>query len=341
MTTAHVLFTGLPREPDRFERSLRDLAELRSAGIIATIRFSTWTAALDEAPACAELIRQFDVDVIETDDIDDPGQGNLWRQMRSMQTALDASADWRDTDILLKTRTDLWIDPSSVRAILTDKAIRHAPSPLFGAQCFIERMWCPWFEITKPFYLADEVLCGLVSDHRVLTHEDRRYDAMDPGVGRAHIRRFAHPFLHLHDSFEHVMRHGRNDHLIRDERFPCLRARLHDPEYLEALGSYYAMLMSHYCFGIDGAPAVIEFREWSDAGTTIQPNAFDANFEPACSWRQEFGHIYAYDDRWLLKVRAGAVADSHASRAVRSAMRAALDEAVCSPAVSASDTVCG
>ncbi|MCA9296401.1 MAG: hypothetical protein KC983_07780, partial [Phycisphaerales bacterium] len=227
MSAAHVLFTGLPREPERFERSLRDFDQFRRSGLVSTVRLSTWTGALDEAPLCAELVRRYAVDVIETDDIDDPGQGNLWRQMRSMQAAFDASSDWRDDDILLKTRTDLWIAPSSICAMLNHDAIRRAPWPLFGTQCFTGRMWCPWFEITKPFYLADEVLCGLVSDHRALTHEDRRYDDADPGVGRAHIRRFAHPFLHLHPSLDHVMREGKNDHLIDEARFDCLQSRLH------------------------------------------------------------------------------------------------------------------
>ncbi|MCA9295595.1 MAG: hypothetical protein KC983_03740, partial [Phycisphaerales bacterium] len=116
--------------------------------------------------------------------------------------------------------------------------------------------------------------------------------------------------------------------------------RLHDPAYLEVLGSYYAMLHSHFCFGIDGAPAVIDFREWSDANTTIDPLQFDENFSPTCSWREEFGHIYAYDDRWLPRVLDGTVTETPASVAVRSAMRAALGQAAPEPVASMTDSAC-
>ncbi|MEM7228995.1 MAG: hypothetical protein AAF432_09290 [Planctomycetota bacterium] len=319
----YTLFTGLPRELDRWADSLRDCASFSADGLLDDVLLVTWSGALDESPDAQALVERHGVIVTEIRDVDDPGDGNLWRQMRCMQVGLDLM---EPDDVVVKTRTDLYIDADLLRHRIEAASASDVTSPVQGVRAFTQRIWVPWFEITKPFYLADECMVGLARDLQAITHEDHRYDdeSIDPGVGRAHIRRFIHPFRDIDPRVDAVLTFGSDDRLVKDDRFEVLADRLQDEMYLDVLGLYYAIVQTHFRIGAEPATDRIDFREWSDAKTSIDPGEFDANFAPSCSWRPDYGHVYCYDERWLDRLYAGEVTSSVVADAVRSSMQAAM-----------------
>ena len=85
-----------------------------------------------------------------------------------------------DSEFVLKTRTDVHIDPEFIRNNL----------PLSGRN----RVWIPWYQRLRPFYMADECFYGTKERIRALVNYDTWYDN-NKMWGITHMRRFAHPHI--------------------------------------------------------------------------------------------------------------------------------------------------
>ncbi len=319
----HVVFTGLPRDLERFEASLRDLDGLRRAGLVGEVRLSTWAGAVDATAGAFWLLRRHGVRLVETPDERDAGEGNIWRQMRSLHEGLEKPGRIGDDELVLKTRCDVGIGRRFLEELIAGGA--EPAGEVFGARVFERKVWIPWFEVTKPFYMGDECFFGRAGDLRKLNHFARKLYAglENPGCGKTHVRRFVHPFLWLDPS---VMAGFAADvGLFRETRWERLGRLLRTPWYQQALGSYYAIVRNCFSVGTGRTPEAVNFRAWSTGEVTVDGGSFAGSFDERCSCLPEGRLICAYSGEWIERLLEGRFDDEGPeTRGVREAMERAL-----------------
>ena len=164
----NVIFCGQLKEPERFKRSLRDMAQLQDEGVVEQVIWSTWRGQGAFFPR---------MKVIESAE-PKASMGHIWHQMRSLEVGLDNS---RATHAL-KTRTDVYIDPDFIRSLKDECG---------------DRVWIPWYQKLHPFYMADECFYGRQEDLARLVNFCEDYDGKyHVKEGPSHVRRFAHAYAY-------------------------------------------------------------------------------------------------------------------------------------------------
>ena len=164
-------FLGQLRLPGLFLKSLGDLVRLRAEGRVGRVLFVTWPGEVDKVAGLSALLNELHVELLVVSPPALKLPGHMAEQMLSLQVALDAFAP---TDRVLKTRTDLYLAPGFVAFLAENPdyiATEVADLSSLGAsdgsvdglaahRFFDQKVWIPWFEISKPFYLADETFLG-------------------------------------------------------------------------------------------------------------------------------------------------------------------------------------
>jgi hypothetical protein len=203
----------------------------------------------------------------------------------------------------------VWLHPGFIERLTDDDYLAPSTDPQVRRHLrFDRRIWVPWFEITKPFYLGDEAFCGQARDLGQLVNYDTRYDAVyDVDAGISHLRRFMQPFIGQHPIFSAYLEHGGRTGHASPQRFAILHMALRTKFYLGVLASYYFLLSAHHRIDSTAVPNQIVFRDWSIPKAQPDPDHFLANFSIARAWRPDAGHLFAYDERWLDNVVRGAL----------------------------------
>jgi hypothetical protein len=306
MPALDILLCGLARTPELLARSLLDFSRLRRSGHVDRIVFATWQGEIDKQPGLRQQLGSAGVEVIEGRPPSSPGAGNVWAQMRSLELGLGRLDD---AARVLKTRADVWIHPAFIERLCEDAYLDpSADGDVRRHMCFERRIWVPWFEITKPFYLGDEAFCGTARDLRQLVNYDARYDVLyEIDAGISHLRRFMQPVLAKHPIFLDYLAHGGRSGHATPERFGILHIALQTKFFLGVLASYYFLLGANYRVESNIWPGQVTFRDWSIPAVQPEPDLFLENYSVHRSWRPQAGHIFAYDERWLNNVLAGAL----------------------------------
>ena len=185
----NIVICGLPREREMLMASLANFAKLKNELLVDRVIFSTWKGELSESFKLA--LDSLGVVVIEGDCPADRGHSNIWVQMKSLENGLNVCDKH---SFVLKTRADIYIEHDFLRDI-----IGNAESYLHKDQndnIFKYRIWVPWIEIRKPFYMADEIYYGYHDDVIKTVNYNGLYDMLNGkiGGGETHIRRFIEPF---------------------------------------------------------------------------------------------------------------------------------------------------
>ncbi len=291
----NVLFCGLVRMPELFVKSINDLVVLKRQGLIDTIAYSTWNTEIDKYNGLREFLIKSGIKLIES--IEPQFQGSsIFHQMISFESGLQ---NFADDSYVLKTRPDVYIKTEFIRMLASDENFLDIPNTGPGV-IFKKKIWIPWFEITKPFYMGDEAFFGLNEDMKNLVNYDVSYDIKyksDAGIG--HIRRYIHPFLKDYPSLQEYLGCGVKTGHNTDRRFDILRRNMQSDHYWEHLALYYLIVNKHFRISSDYVPQQIQFRLWSNPKITIDEDKFDENFTIEKSWNNERGQIYAYNERWL------------------------------------------
>jgi hypothetical protein len=301
-----VLLCGLARTPELLARSLLDFTRLRRSGHVGRVVFATWQGEIDKQPGLRSQLVAAGIELIEARLPNPPGPGNVWAQMRSLELglgALDADA------LVLKTRADVWLHPGFIERLTDPDFLEPSADPQVRRHLrFDRRIWVPWYEITKPFYLGDEAFCGEARDLKQLVNYDARYDTVyEIDAGISHLRRFMQPFLEQHPIFSTYLEHGGRTGHASPHRFAILHMALQTKFFLGVLASYYFLLAAHHRIDSTALPNQIVFRDWSIPKAQPDPDQFLENFSIDRAWRAAAGHLFAYDERWLANVVSGAL----------------------------------
>lgn len=272
-----IIFTGLIRNPELIKKSITDFVSLRKKGLINQIIFSTWDYETDKIPEMRAFFKKNRILLIESKEPADRGRGNINCQMKSLENALEKVDKNR---FILKTRADIYINPKFLEKIFQDKEnILKIEKNLPNGNIFHYKIWLPYYELTKPFYLADEAYFAFYPDHKLLINYKAYHRKYKLQAGTVHMQRWIEPFLNkypiLRDFIENhpsvgypkenlfyrvIKRVAKKNRITFDvlnnitvkNRFKFLKKRLREQRYIDVLAAYYSILNSH--FYINGEP---------------------------------------------------------------------------------------
>ncbi len=307
-----VIFTGLPRESQMLKKTLDGLDRLKGIGLVNKIVFSTWKGYVtDEYRAIFEM---FNVEVLEKTEPEDKGLGgHFFCQAKSLQNGLEVCdpKHW-----ILKLRADTWIDESFIANIMRNRDDYLYKKP---DEIFLKKVWIPYAEITKPFYMPDEIFYGTWFDVSKLLNYEKSYETMyaKDGGGETHIRRFVHPFIENYPIFKLMIKDISNDNLVRlfsPERFTLLKQRLTEERYLGYLAKYYWILYKY--FRIRNYSGVMKWHQpYCEPQIKLNNNNFTGNFRPSKSFLGQ--RIFCYDDTWIHNLVEGRLDHDPTARRIK------------------------
>ena len=244
--TVSVVVTGLIQDPEVFSKSLESFENLAE---VENIVFSTWdTEARENATLLAELRYKYDLNVVAVTE-PDKWNGNLLSQMKSLYVGLKhVPVD----SYVLKTRTDVYIEPDALRHVFRKDLTLTPPDNFKWVRHPFDEKVCVWgVEATSPFYIHDLFFFGRHTDISKLVNMDIRYDVLyEMSKEKIHIRRFLHPFLHefpLFEKFlhiEHVL--GNTDKFPVEYRYAVLERLLEDNVYIFVMALYFRVAGTYY-----------------------------------------------------------------------------------------------
>lgn len=297
MLSTNIIFTGLVRNPDLFVRSIKDLIKLRREKIINKIIFSTWLGELDKYDGIRDMLNNYDCHIIESEQ-PPKSSGHVWHQMKALYSAMEFI---NEDSYCLKTRADLYINPEFIKKLICDKDYLKIDTQRGGNKIFEEKIWIPYFEITKPFYMSDECFFGKAIDINKLVNFDVSYDLIyNIDCGITHIRRFIHPFVNREPILKQYLKYAAYSGHFTPLRFPILKFNLDSKFYCSCLAIYYYIIKSY--FRIEGDYSSDQFifqRECLEPAVKINNNEFISNFKSEKSRNPKGGQIYSYNEKWL------------------------------------------
>jgi hypothetical protein len=255
-----VVITGLLRDRDRF---LRTVDAFKSIPAVAQIVLaSSESGKPEERTFLSKLVQQSGIVVVQVPET--PGwSGNMLAQMAALHVGL---LQVPYGNLVLKTRSDLYLDPEAVRHVLAaDRRLALSPNMTRRGSVFEEKVAVWGIEATSPFYIHDLFFLGARRDVAKLVNMDVRYDLLYKLTKeKIHIRRFLHPFLYGYPVFETFLRVenalGVTDQFPAEYRHLVLARMLENDVYMTMLALYYRLVAAY--FTNDWGPGPV--FEWRD-----------------------------------------------------------------------------
>ena len=319
-----VVFCGLIRELDSFKKTIEDLTSLRKKWLVAKIILSTWKGEVQKTPDLSSFLKSKKVLVVESEEPIDRGDGNVWCQMKSLEAGLNKVSKDK---FVLKTRTDVYIEPKFLEKLFSEKEkILEILYSLPKGNIFKYKIWAPWFEMTKPFFMGDECFFGYREDLVLLVNYDFSFDKENYlGPDTTHIRRFVYPFLKNYPVFNQYIEKYGNERFLKNflmkkaynlydflthfmilrnlsevNRFNILKKRLKDDNFLRCLAAYYMILYSHFYIDSSSFPNQILFKGKPKPILESNSSDLEDNFARKRVLGGEYGgQIYIYDMNFL------------------------------------------
>jgi len=156
----------------------------------------TWKGELSENHWVREVLKGWHL--LEVDPIFvDPSLGSSEPQDTLLRAGLKAVHD------LAPVTADVLVIKSRPDALLPEGLVEHIsqldyslPSEMLGRP-FLRRIWVPWIDALMPFYIADDVFAGSLSDLRQLRWPWNAVRPVKSTMGRTavHVHRWLAPFL--------------------------------------------------------------------------------------------------------------------------------------------------
>ena len=166
-----VVVTGLLTNPELFSRSLDQFTSMRQ---IEEIILSTWEKeASDQSLLLSEYAHRHGLIVTA---VPEPAEwsGNLLSQMVSLYVGLGRI---KKENYVLKTRTDVFIEPDALANAFTKDLTLNLPENFQKVRSPFDEKICVWgVELTSPFYIHDLFYFGRHADISRLVNMDIRYD---------------------------------------------------------------------------------------------------------------------------------------------------------------------
>lgn len=291
----NVIITGQIRSAETFNKSIVELISLKKEGVVDKIILSTWEGELDKLDSNS-IKKVNDNMIVITPKPPSIQSSSIFYQMKSFHCGLDEVVE--HSSFIFKTRPDLVIKQEHIKEIIKlNNTITCKSSP------FINKVWVPWFEITKPFYLADECFyCSYTDAHKLYNYNTIYDNYYDIDAGISHIRRFYEPFIALYPEFANYFKHfGISGHGT-DSRFPIFNLMKKSNAYLYSISTYYKILDENFNIGISEY-GYIDFREWNQKYNQTEITNLINSVTAKGSFDPKKGHNYAYTSNDVIRLR--------------------------------------
>ncbi|MDD5192072.1 MAG: hypothetical protein PHH54_05660 [Candidatus Nanoarchaeia archaeon] len=317
-----ILFCGLLRAPNLFKKSISDLIKLKKEGVVDKIIISTWIGEFQKDPDTLDFLKKNKIILIENEEPEETGGTYVMHQMKSLDEGLKHVGE---NHFVLKTRTDVYINPLFLKKLFTKKkTFLTIKKDLPKGNIFKYKVWVPWYEIKTPFYMADECFFGYADDLKLLFNYNEVYDKKyQISGGPTHIRRFINPFLKdypiFYDYLEKYSREGVIRPFIRNisrdffglfklnimkkfneqRKFAIFRKKLETKGFMDCLAAYYFILYSHFYIDSCSFEDQIIFGHASKPVIELDNENIERNFNPKKSTPKFSGQVYGYDIKLL------------------------------------------
>lgn len=226
---------------------------------IEQIYLSTWYEDIINYPVLNKILEKLDVCLIinRTPVFKD----NLYYQMKSFENGLESIVN-KDLKIF-KFRADMQIENVAINKIINYDFSKQ------NKKIFKQKIWIPFYEISKPFYLSDECFYCCYEDALKLFNYEDKYREYKLSVGQAHIRRFVHPYLKKIPELEFFVKKFNFIGLGNDKRFEIFKNLLADKDFEIYFDFYLKILDSDFRIGINNNSTYLKHRVYSDG--TFRP----------------------------------------------------------------------
>ena len=301
----YIIITGQPR--DGLEQSFAIHQELLDEGFVENVIYSTGQRLAKKA---GKHSRNFSViespppDLqfwLEDNTLDafNSSLGNLWVQIEQLEAAVNLLEIERDS-FILKTRADVIIPKNLIKKIFRTISGEKVDCTKTG---LLYKIWNPWFDLTKPFYMADECFAANIMDlKKFINYRTLEYPRFFQGI--THVRRNIEPFLSAYPPLRDYIE-NKGDclyKLVGEKRKKTAISLLHGDHYTLYLAIYYYIL--HKYFFIYSPRGSIRFRPWNDSNNEIQPSlSVEENIEQVPLLMNTF--ILGYNHDFLKRINEG------------------------------------
>lgn len=271
---------------------LRTIFNLRKCSFINEIILSTWSEEIDNNKNLFSFLGQQNIKIVaeKSPEFDIP----YFYQIKSFENAINAIDD--KSLKIFKSRTDLFISQKNIKKII------NLDYKLSTKSIFSEKIWVPFFEISKPFYIGDECFYASYKDSKLLINYETKYDDWDIGPGRTHVRRFLNPYIDKFDKIEKYQERFSKTNHGGELRFKTLKILLENEDFLDYLFFYYIVILNDFRVGLKGLNSYIKFRDWSSGSIQPNQNLFYESFNQSNSFNPSLGQIFSYDEIWINKM---------------------------------------
>ena len=111
------------------------------------------------------------------------------------------------------------------------------------------KIWVPYFEITKPFYIADEIIVTNYINFKKITSFKKYYGDSFFDTGQTHINWYLGLFIKKFHKFDNYIKHFGKSYHFNSNRFFYLHKLINNQEYLKILLQYYKILNEYFIVG--------------------------------------------------------------------------------------------
>ena len=145
--------------------------------------------------------------------------------------------------LIIKLRNDINFQVGQIKKLSNLDFKVHSKKKVLST-----KFWVPYFEATKPFYIADEIFVTSYKNLRKITTINKYYGNKFFDAGQTHINWYLGLFLNDFNVDKYVNYYGKSYHFC-STRFFHLNKMINNQEYLEILLKYYKILDEYFIIG--------------------------------------------------------------------------------------------
>lgn len=253
---------------------------------------STWTEEVDKNKALFIFLEKLGFKIIHEKQ---PLYKNrsIFYQMKSFENGLNNISN--KSLRVFKSRTDLRVSSNGLKKIF-NLNYQHSKNDI---SIFNEKIWIPFFEVSKPFYIGDECFFANYYDSLKLVNYETFYDDLDIGAGISHVRKFGNPYYEVFPELLNFLKKYSDMMFFNKNRFDLIKNYLKNENFLDYLFFYYIILQKDFRIGLNLKNQYIYFREWSNGKNQPKEVNFLNSFNEKFTFNNQAGQIFSHNETWL------------------------------------------
>lgn len=286
----NIIITGKLENKEFMSQMLEKLFFLKKKKLVDQIIISTWENDIKKIDAK-------NINIIFNKNI--PFSKSFDHQIFTLHQGLKKIENKKR--IIIKMRTDLLF---SIKDIINLSKLNFKINN--KKKIIKHKIWIPYFEITQPFYIADEVFATSYENFKKIVSKKNYYNQIKFDTGYTHILWFAHLFFNKFQLINYSKFLAKTFH-FKFNRFLVLNQRLHNQCYLSFLKYYYLTIKNYFIVGSSKQNSfrlkknTINFHLRNNKIPIFNQSLFEA-FKSENSAMKYAGHIFCRSQKILKRL---------------------------------------